>query len=242
MTGVLAASVRPRQFELVEVTRSGRIAVVAMDRAPKRNAMNEQLLAELKKALQQEQQADEVAVLVLTGNGSVFSAGADRSAVAGLQGDECTEVFAPIAAHLSALIGEVVLQLVSGPKLVVAAVNGHAAGGGMMTALGCDFRIVAEDAVFWMPEIDLGRAISQPAMETLLTYVGPAVTKDLVITGRKLAAVEMAALGLVSRIVPRLDVRAAALEFAQSLASRDRQAVHTIKRRANEGLARIWKR
>jgi enoyl-CoA hydratase/carnithine racemase len=227
-------------FELIQVSRSGSIAVVAMDREDKRNAMNEPLLTQLRAALQRQQQADEIAVVVLTGKGTVFCSGADRSAVARLEGEERTRVFAPIAAHLSELIGEVVFQVVSMSKLVVCAVNGHAAGGGMITALGCDFRVTSEEALFWMPEIELGRAISEPAMETLLAYVGPALTKDIVVTGRRIGANEMARFGLVNRIVPRSDVMAASLDFAQSLAKLDRQAVSKIKLRANSVLVKIW--
>lgn len=233
-------SIQGVPFELVRVSRSGPVAVVAMHRAHKRNAMNEQLLTELRQALQQQEEDDGVDVVALTGEGTVFSAGADRSAVAALEGDERTAVFAPIAAHLSALMGDVVLQLVAMRKPVVAAVNGHAAGGGFMTALGCDFRIVAEDAQFWMPEIDLGRAISDPAMETLLALVGPAMTKDIVITGRRMAAAELSSLGLSTRIVPRAEVMSAALEFARALAARDQRAVRTIKARANRRLVEIW--
>jgi enoyl-CoA hydratase/carnithine racemase len=225
---------------LVEVTRSGPIAIVAMDRDEKRNAMNEQLLKQLRLALEQQQESDEVSVVVLTGKGSVFCSGADRSGVAGLEGEESTRVFAPIAAYLSELIGHVILQLVSMPKLVVCAVNGHAAGGGMMTALGCDFRVTSVDALFWMPEIELGRAISEPAMETLLTYVGPALTKDIVVTGRRIDASEMDRLGLVNQIVARKDVMPVALDLANSLAKLDADAVCKIKSRANRNLVRIW--
>lgn len=211
-----------------------------MHRAHKRNAMNEQLLTELRQALQQQEEDEGVEIVVLTGDGSVFCAGADRSAVAGLEGDERTAMFAPIAAHLSALIGEVVLQLVVMRKPVVAAVNGHAAGGGFMTALGCDFRIVADNAQFWMPEIELGRAISEPAMETLLALVAPAITKDIVMTGRRMAAAELSRLGLSTRIVPRDEVVSAALEFARALSARDQRALRTIKARANRRLVEIW--
>lgn len=228
------------QYGFVEVSRSGRLAVVAMDRADKRNAMNEQLLVELREALRQEADAEEVSVVVLTGKGTVFSAGADRSAVAGLDAEERARVFAPVAAHLSALIGQVILQLVSMPKLVVAAVNGHAAGGGMMTALGCDFRIAADDAQFWMPEIDLGRAISEPAIEMLLAHVGPALTKDVVVTGRRIHATEMQERGLLSGVVPRHDVMRSAMNFAEALAARDQRAIAKIKGRTNRALVRLW--
>lgn len=227
-------------FDTVTVSRSGPVAVVAMNRPAKRNAMNEQLLTELRLALVEQENDEDVDVVVLTGHGVVFSAGADRSAVAGLEGKQRAEVFAPIAAHLSALIGEVVFQLVSMSKMVVAAVNGHAAGGGMMTALGCDFRIAADDAMFWMPEIDLGRAISEPALNTLLAHVGSAVTKDIVATGRRLDAREMAHRGLVSRVVPCQDVMRSAMDFAHSLASADQQALRVIKSRSNSELRRIW--
>jgi len=110
----------------------------------------------------------------------------------------------------------------------------------MMTALGCDLRVTSEDALFWMPEIELGRAISEPAMETLLTYVGPAITKDIVVTGRRIEAREMARLGLVNQIVDQKDVMPVALDLANSLAKLDAEAVSKIKSRANRNLVRIW--
>jgi len=112
--------------------------------------------------------------------------------------------------------------------------------GGMMTALGCDLRVTSEDALFWMPEIELGRAISEPAMETLLAYVGPALTKDIVVTGRRIEAREMARLGLVNQIVDQKDVMPVALDLANSLAKLDAEAVSKIKSRANRNLVRIW--
>ena len=230
------------QFEWVQVSRAGPVATVAMHRPQKRNAMSVQLLTELRDALREQQQSDEVASVVLTGSGSVFSSGADRSAVAGLSGDALTRAFAPIALQMADLISEVVFQLVSMSKPVIAAVNGHAAGGAMIIALGCDFRVVSDEAMFWMPEIGMGRAIGEPSMETLLELVGQAVTKDIVVTGRRLPAAEMATLQLVNRIVPRDDVMAAAQEWAQSLAALDRQAMTTIKTRANAALFKIWER
>lgn len=228
------------RYEFVQVSRSGPLAVVALDRAGKRNAMNAQLLVEPREALREQSRATQVAAVVLTGRGTVFSASADRSAGAGLEGEERAQVFAPIAAHLSALIGQVVLQIVAMPKLVVAAVNGHAAGIGMMVALGCDFRIAADDAQFWMPEIDLGRAISAPAVDTLLAHVGPARTEDIVVTGRRIHAGDMQHWGLLNQVVLGQDVVRSAMDLAHALAARDARATATVKRRANRPLVRLW--
>jgi enoyl-CoA hydratase/carnithine racemase len=91
--------------------------------------------------------------VVLAARGPAFCSGADRSALEGLEGAERARVFAPIALRIAEKIRLAVTEIVASRKPVVAAVNGPAAGGGMMLALACGLRVVSEEARFWMPEI-----------------------------------------------------------------------------------------
>ena len=227
-------------FEFVAVTRADGVSLVELNRPRKRNAMNGQLLRELTAALQQEEQAPEIGAVVLTGRGTVFSSGADLTSVAGLQGEKLARAFAPLAVQLANGVAGLMHQLLSMSKPVIAAVNGHAAGGGMMAALGCDFRVASRDALLWMPEAGMGRAIGEPSLQTLLSYVGPLVTKDIVLTSRRITAAEMATLNLVNRVAAAEEVVGSAMEWARALAALDRSTAATIKARANASLVRIW--
>ena len=191
-------------FELVRVRREGAVSVVTMDRPAKRNAMNLQMVAELRAALEQEGNAEAVAAIVLTGEGSTFSSGADRARLAGLEGEE-----------LARVLGEVILQVVAMSKPVVGAINGSAVGGALILAISCDYRIAAQDAQFWMPEAGMGRAIGTPSLETLLLCTGPLVAKDIVLTGRRFSAEELERLHLVNQIVPAQEVLATAMRQAR---------------------------
>ena len=229
-----------QRFDLVDVTRDAGVSVVAMNRPDKRNALSLQLLDELAQALEQEERAAEVSAVVLTGHGDVFSAGADRSPVAGLEGDALARAFAPIAVEMADGVARLMLRLLTMRKPVVGAINGHAVGGALIVALGCDLRVASRDALFWMPEIGMGRAIGEPSLQTLLACVGPLVTKDIVLSGRRFTASELAALHMVNVVVAADEVAGTALAWARALAGRDASAVATVKVRSNVELARIW--
>ncbi len=230
----------PQRFEHVHVARTGAVSVVSLARPAKRNAMNRKLLTELLQALQHAQDDPAVSVIVLTGQGTVFSAGADRAPVAGLEGEALVSAFAPLAEQMARDIAAVLLQLVSMPKFVVGAINGHAAGGALIMALCCDVRIAASEAQFWMPELGMGRAIGAPSMETLVACLGPLRAKDIVVSGQRMRANDMEKLGLVNRVLPATDVLRAAQDWADELAGQDQQALSLVKGRANRGLVDIW--
>ena len=229
------------RFDLVEVTRDGAVAVVAMNRPDKRNAMSLQLLRELTLALAEVQHAPDVRAVVLTGRGAAFCAGADRSPVEGLTGEALARAFASIAVEVAHGVAQLMLRIVSMDKPVVGAINGPAVGGGLVLALGCDLRVLADDATCWMPELGMGRAIGAPSMATFVACVGPLVAKDLVLTGRRIGATEMAALHLVTTVAPAGEVMAQALAAARTLATHDAHAVATVKARANASLVAIWR-
>jgi len=229
-----------RSFETIRVRREGAVAVVSMARSEKRNAMNSQMVAELHVALAEQEETEAVAAVVLTGEGSAFSAGADRGGWEGLTAAELARVRAE--GTVARALGGVILQVVAMSKPVVAAINGPAVGGGLILAISCDLRIAAQDAQFWMPEAGMGRAIGTPSLETLLLCTGPLVAKDIVLTGRRFSAADLERCGLVSQILPAHDVLAAALQQAHALTTCPPGVMSSVKSRANATMKQIWER
>ena len=211
-----------------------------MARPEKRNAINAQMLTELGAALDEQEQAEAVAAVVLTGEGSTICAGADRAGWTGLSDEELARVRAQ--GTVARALGGLILQVVAMSKPVVAAINGPAVGGGLILAISCDLRIAAQDAQFWMPEAGMGRAIGTPSLETLLLCTGPLIAKDIVLTGRRFSAADLERCGLVSQVLPAHDVLAAALQQAHALTTCPPGVMSSVKSRANAAMKQIWER
>ncbi len=221
-------------FPFVQLTRDGAVAIVTMNRPDKRNAMGEELLESLCQVMQQLSRDESVRAVVVTGAGTVFSSGADRSAIAGLVGEERTRVFAPIGTRLSLLMWKVMDEVIAMPKAVIAAVNGAAAGGGMMLALACDFRVVAENSLWWLPEIELGFPLSANSMNMLQDHFGSSKAKEIGMAARRLSAQDLDRMGVTAAITTASDTLAEALGLARRIAAFEPSAVAAVKRRAHE--------
>jgi enoyl-CoA hydratase/carnithine racemase len=129
---------------------------------------------------------------------------------------------------------ERVTSLVEGlEQATIAAVNGHAIGGGWGLALACDFRVAAAEAQFWIPEVDLGVPLGVASTARFVRLVGPARTKEIVMTCRRYRAAEAKALELVHQVVPRADLEAAVRELADCLAAKPFRALAEMKARIN---------
>lgn len=122
------------------------------------------------------------------------------------------------------------------PKPVVAAVNGYALGGGCELALCADIRIAAENAKLGQPEILLGLIPGAGGTQRLARLVGPSRAKDLIFTGRMVAAPEALSLGLVDRVVPAEEVYAQARAWAERLARGPAYALRAAKEAVDTGL------
>lgn len=190
----------------------GPVTVVTIDRPEARNAVDRPTADALVDACERFEADDDLAVMVLTGAGGTFCAGADLKAMTEPGGARINRV---------ALDGDGPM----GPtrrvltKPVIAAVEGHAVAGGLELALWCDLRVAADDAVFgvfcrrWgVPLID-GGTVRLPR----LIGQGPAL--DLVLTGRPVAADEAFGMGLVTRVVPSGSARAEAVALASEIAA-----------------------
>ena len=214
---------------LCRVTEDGSVLTLTLDRPDSRNALDEPLLRELVAALEA---AAPPRVLILTGAGDAFCAGADLSPLKGIADpEERRRAFAPHAVRISELIGRVMMLLADPGRISIAAVNGPAVGGGWILAMGCDFRIAADDARFWFPEIELGRAIGEASNDLLTAYAGPALAREIVMLARRFEARELLALRLLNQVVPQAELPAAAAAMAGRLAGMAPDALATVKRR-----------
>ena len=177
---------------MIGVAREGGLLLLTLQRPDKANALSRAMLSDLLVALD-----DPPQVLILTGEGRVFSAGADLDeAQAGLATD-------PIWDQLSNRIASL-------PGLTIAALNGTLAGGAMGMALACDLRLAVPGAKFFYPVMRLGY-LPQPADPArLVALIGPARAKLIFMAGAKIEAEEAQAWGLIDRICAPEDLLATA--------------------------------
>lgn len=196
-------------FESIRCTVDDGVAVVTLDWPERGNPWTLRLALELDAVCHQLDRDDDARVVVFTGEGSVFSVGAD------LSGGAVDEAGAATA-------GEVPADPLFPSRLrkpVIAALNGHTVGGGLSFAMHCDIRILADSAKIGFPFVRRGLT-SEMGMSWLLPRtIGRAASTDLLLTGRILLAPEALTIGLVHRVVPKDDVLHEALALAADLAA-----------------------
>jgi enoyl-CoA hydratase/carnithine racemase len=193
----------------------------------KRNALDREILDALARTLPEL----DARCLVLTGAGSIFSAGYD---IGDLAPERLAEEAAELVAHPFQAALEA-LDAVAPP--VVAALNGHAIGGGLELALGCDLRVAADGARLGMPPARLGLVYSHTGLRRFLDAIGGARTRELFLTARLIEAREALGWGLVNEVVPRDDVAARGVSLASEIAALSPISVRGNKRVLRELLA-----
>ena len=213
--------------EFVRVEVADRIATIRLDR-PKMNALNAQVQAEIAAAAAQVSKDSAIRAVILYGGERVFAAGADIKEMAALGFAEMAERDAALQAAFNDVAGI--------PKPVVAAIAGYALGGGLELALCADFRVLGESAKVGQPEILLGVIPGAGGTQRLPRLVGPAKAKDLIFTGRHVAADEALAIGLADKVVPDAEVYRAAKDLAAQYAAGPALALRAAKQAVDKGL------
>ena len=213
------------EFVRVEIDQA--IATIRLDRPPM-NALNAQVQAEIAAAAAEVSADNGVRAVVLYGGPKVFAAGADikemKDASYGRMAADSRRLQASFTA---------VAKI---PKPVVAAVTGYALGGGLELALCADFRVAGQGAQVGQPEILLGIIPGAGGTQRLPRLVGPAKAKDIVFTGRMVAAAEALEIGLVDRVVPDAEVYQAALDLVKRYATGPALALRAAKQAIDYGL------
>jgi enoyl-CoA hydratase len=203
------------------------IATITFNRPDKLNVLNQQMLAEFTDALEQVRQNPDIRVLLLTGAGRAFIAGADVSEFL---------KFGPLEARQFATAAhDIGFALESLEIPVIACVNGFALGGGLEMAMACDFIYAADTAALGQPEINLGIIPGFGGTQRLARLVGKGVAKEMILTGRRVEAAEAKTLGLVARVFPADHFMAECRQVAQALAAKGRVALRAAKQSIDRG-------
>lgn len=210
------------QFEMLEIDITDNVAVVTINRPKALNAMNPKLLTELNMAIAELEVDDEVLVVILTGAGKAFVAGADIAEMAEMSPREA-QFFAEIG-------GAIGLAIEESCKPYIAAVNGFALGGGCELALACDFIYASEKAKLGQPEVKLGVIPGFGGTQRLSRRVGLAKAKELVFTGDIISAEEGLRIGLVDALVAPDELMPKVKETATRIVANGPLAVAEAKR------------
>ena len=215
-------------YTTLTLEKKDQTALLTFNRPEVLNALNTTVATESLDALQSIQNDPDVRVLILTGAGRAFVAGAD---IAEMQAKNAEQ--ARIYSELGHRFMNTLQDL---PQPVIAAINGFALGGGLEVALACDIRIASESAQFGLPETILGIIPGWGATQRTARLVGTAKTKEMIFTGRRIKAAEALSMGLVNQVVPNEELMDTVNEMAATMCRQGQTALRHAKTVINNGM------
>ena len=225
-------------FDTLLATADGGVGRLTLNRPDKLNPLSTQTLMELAAAARWFDQQPRVKVVIVSGAGRAFSAGADLASFSEKQ---------EVSTREAADRGREMADALEAMRAVsIAAIRGWCVGGGLVLAAACDLRVAAEDARFSIPEVDLGIPLAWGGIPRLVREIGPALTKELVLTCRPFDAAEAYRAGFLNRVVPGEELDATVEELAESLATKAPHTLTSTKRHVNAvtdqmvGTMRSW--
>lgn len=211
---------------LTHIVEDG-VATVTINHPPA-NVLTHQILREFESTLDELARNDQVKVIVLTGSGRCFIAGADIRVLAGIVSSRKGKEMA--------LTGQGVCNKIEAlTKPVIAAINGACLGGGLELALSCHIRLAAGGIRLGLPEINLGIIPGYGGTQRLLRVIGQSKATELILTGDSLSAEDAMTLGLVSRVYPAADLLHQAVALARRIASKGQMAVRAALKAIQQG-------
>ncbi len=179
-------------WDTVTVERQGSIAIVRMARRENLNAFNRELTVELTEAARSFHNDHEAHAVILTGTSRAFSAGADLKEVRSAASFAAQRERSHLGRHLCRAWEEM-------PQTTIAAIEGPAVGAGVALAISCDWRVMAKSAFFYVPEVRIGLTLQWQAIPRLITLVGPARAKRIVMLCEKMGPEQALAWGACTR-------------------------------------------
>jgi enoyl-CoA hydratase/carnithine racemase len=206
-------------FETLRIETEGELGFLTLDRPDRLNAMSGTMLDELAQAASWFDRHLEIRVVIVRGAGRAFCAGADLKGAAS-SGSPSAPPPGSASWQARREAGQRGLRMANAIEqmraVTIAQLHGYAVGGGFLLAVSCDLRVAAEDVVFFIPEVELGIPLTWGGVPRLTRELGPALTKELVMTCRRFGAQEAKEARFLNRVVPagRLDAEARALAAA----------------------------
>lgn len=225
-------------YETLEMTKRGAVAELWLNRPDRLNALSVQVLQELAAAARELDRDTQVRVVIVRGRGRSFSAGADLAGFPGLEDENLRE---------AADAGRVMADALEAMRAItIAGIHGWCVGGGLVLAAACDLRVAVDTARFSIPEIDLGIPLAWGGIPRLVREIGPALTKELVITCRPFDSAEALGCGFLNRVCAESELDSQLNTLADQVAAKPVLPVAATKRHCNAvtgamvGMGRAW--
>ncbi len=217
--------------ELFRVDRSGHLATVTICRAERRNAITNEMMAELEELARGFTRDEKTRAIIVRAEGSDFSVGADLRQPRFQGGEQQSLLMRRRSAELGALLMRSLQEI---PQPTICAVQGVATGAGACIASACDFRIAADDARIGYGEVKIGINLMWTAVPVCVHLVGPSRAKQMIMTGKLFDARTLERWGFVDEVVSRETLDDRAKEWAQEYLDLPPMAVQMIKRSINQ--------
>ena len=215
-------------YNNIIVEKKDGIGYIKINRPKVLNALNQETIKEITNAIVELENDKKIKVVILTGEGKAFIAGADISAMADMT---------PLEAKEFAELGHNMLNKIENSRLpFIAAINGYALGGGCETLMACDIVIAGKSAKIGQPEINLGIHPGFGGTQRLPRLVGRMKAKELLLTGLNLSAEEAQSIGLINMVVDDEKLMEEAEKLANQIASKSSVQTNFIKALVNKGL------
>jgi enoyl-CoA hydratase/carnithine racemase len=216
-------------FETLNIDVDGAIGRMTLNRPERLNAMNSTMLRELAEAARWFDLQADVRVVIVRGAGRAFCAGAD------LKDSSRREPGGSwLAQRAAAQAGSRMMDAIEAMNsTTIASVHGYAVGGAVLLMAACDLRVAADDAIFSIPEVELGIPLAWGGIPRLVREIGPAMTKELVITCRQFTPQEAKAMGFVNRVVPPDELDQHTARLAEEIAAMPGVPVAITKQHVN---------
>lgn len=215
------------EFKNLKVDISGGVALVTINRPAAMNALNSAFFNEFNDLLNIIGKDDTIRIMVITGEGKAFVAGADIAEMANMNFDQ--------ACSFSHLGQKTFLRLEKMEMPVIAAVNGFALGGGFELAMACDFRIASSSAKFGQPEVSLGLIPGYAGTQRLSRLGGMGNALYLILTGEMISADDALHMGLIQKIFPPETLMDEVMKIARKMASNGSHAIRKAKEVIRKG-------
>lgn len=215
------------EYEILNVEFSNNIAIVKINRPEALNALNTRFFQEMDDVVSNIANKPEIKVMIITGEGKAFVAGADIAEMVDKNPEEGSE-FSRIGQNTFRSLEKLEIP-------VIAAINGFALGGGLELAMGCDFRIASTKAKFGQPEVSLGLIPGYAGTQRLSRLVGPGDALFLLMSAEMIGAEDALRIGLVQKVFEPEVLMDEALKIAQTIASKGSQAIKKVKAVTRQG-------
>lgn len=216
--------------------QDGPVATITFNRPEKRNGLDPQVMLEFESLVHRARDDGEVKILVATGTGSAFCAGADLSLARNAESGEDRARIEADVARVPRIIGRVFDTMVHMDVISIASVNGYAVGGGWSIATGFDHVVAVEGATFWLPEVEVGQAFRGLANINLTQRLGPVLAKEAMILGRRFTAEELLRFRVINQVCRPDELEAETRRIAEAYLAMPWKAAINTRRDINAAI------